>query len=255
MLIAALVSAAAHLVLFGFALTWWMSDFGGGGQMLDAIEIEVVDAQALESTTRRGAGGGAAATADTEGGSRTIETSSSAAVPAAAPNSAPTTPIAEDTRADIATAVKQGTSPTRAQTAASPDRPDVAVETPPTPDMPHPPASSTDAGGTAVTAQQVATPAPATAGASPGEVARFKAEVRKTLVRNRPKPGWPAGRLVLAFSVSDTGHVEDVALIEASANARLNQLSVAWIKAIAMPSPPTGLSADDRRYSIPVTIR
>lgn len=252
------VSVLLHVAVFGLVLNRLMtSPTGGGGYLLDAIEIEVVDAQALESTSPNIAqAGGTIATSDTAGA-------------AAATTPAPAAAAAEATAAQ---AVADPVPPEQrdADLVAGSDRPPLKIELPTVvtteaPRIVEPVETSApttsaaavtaDAGGTTVSAPIASLPSPAAAAASPGEIARFNAAVRKALSNNRPKPGWPAGRVLLAFSVSDAGHVENAELVEASANARLNRLTLAWISAIAMPEPPRGLPLADRRYSIPVTVK
>jgi TonB family protein len=94
----------------------------------------------------------------------------------------------------------------------------------------------------------------AAAGAAPGEVARYAADVRRVLSRNRPKSDWPAGRLRLAFTVSDGGAVANVAVVEASGNGRLDRLATEWISATRFPAPPDGMTDAERTYAIPLTI-
>jgi TonB family protein len=252
------VSVLLHAVMFGLVLNRLMSSpSGGGGHLLDAIEIEVVDAQALESTSPNVAqAGGTVATSDTAGAAPAATPMPAAAATKPAPAQAAADPVPVEQRdADLV---------------AGSDRPTLKIETPPvvTTDAtrvvePFETAAPTtsaaavmaDAGGSTVSAPIASLPSPAAAAASPGEVARFNAAVRKALANNRPKPGWPSGRVLLAFSVSDTGHVENAELVEASANARLNRLTLAWINTIAMPEPPRGLPLADRRYSIPLTVK
>ena len=253
--VAATVSALAHFVLFGLALHYLKSQpAGGGGQLLDAIEIEVVDAQALESTLPAiaHAGGGAALSDATGSTSATASTSlAAAAAPPPPPSDAVELPP-EPRDADLVAGASQPRRTTDTQ-------PTVAIDAPPTSPQfesasPSPTAAS-DAGGSTTSAPAASAPSPAAAAASPGEVARFNAAVRKALAANRPKRGWPSGRVLIAFSVSDAGHVENAELVESSANTRLNQLTLAWITAIAMPEPPRGLALADRRYAIPVTVK
>lgn len=243
------VSAAVHAVLFAVVLDQLARDRGGGGQLLDAIEIEVVDAVARESVAPRDETGGGVATEAAAGG-----------LPQQAHQVA--TAHAEPSRsaADVATSDAAADADL---TAAPKVQPDGKQE----PNTPLPPTERSDtatastsavaaaeAGTASTTVAPAAQPGSAASGASPGTVARFNAEVRKALGRNRPR-GWPAGHLLLAFSVSEAGRVENAELTKESANGRLNRLALEWIATVDMPVPPQGLPPAERRYSIPITVR
>ncbi len=244
MAVALAVSAALHLALFALLLGYLASERGGGGHLLDAIEIEVVDAPARESVTPRdNTGGGVAAEAEAGGapqqtqataGSQTISTKSAAD----APNS--------DAVADLAAG--RGTETDTRDVSNAPASPTMRA------DAGAGAATPMEAGAASTTVAPAAQPGSAASSASPGAVARFNAEVRRALGRNRPR-GWPQGHLLLAFSVSDTGRVENAALTQASANDRLNRLTLDWIATVDMPVPPQGLPASERRYTIPITVR
>lgn len=244
--------------MFGLVLDRLMTPpTGGGGTLLDAIEIEVVDAQALESTTPTAApAGGAVATSDASGATQAV-TPIPASTAAAEPSPALATAIDVPTQqrdADLVAGNDRRILPIETPAAAPTDAPRI-VEAPKPLALATAAAAPSEPGGSTTSAPVTSAPSPAAAAASPGDIARFNAAVRKALAANRPKPGWPAGRVLLAFSVSDVGHVENAELVEASPNARLNRLTLAWISTIAMPEPPRGLALADRRYSVPVTVK
>lgn len=257
--IAVAVSVVLHGVLFGMVLVQWAASLkGGDGQQLDAIEIEVVDADALESPskTREQGGGNRSTSAETIGSGQTDVAVASAA---STPSQPPTPQNASTPEADAAVGEQTAGKPLD----TAPVKNDAAVVLPVTPDAAPAatanPAASTPAGSTA-TAAAINSSVPAAAGASPGQIDRYRLDVRRALSRHPPRPSLPAGSAasgtaLIAFSISDTGAVEDAALLQATRSARLNQLLLAWIKTTAMPTPPPGLSRDERRFSIPFTVR
>lgn len=246
---AMVVSAVLHGLLLAAALLVWTHPFGGGGTRLDAIEIEVVDTGVLESASKSGQQGGGDETPTETTGRAGRETSAATTVATAA---APTEP-------PLATAVPplDSTTPDMAAAAKPALAPPAPPESPPTPAPPITTAGAppTEVGGAVAVAVAAMTPQAAAAAASPGDVLRFQADVAKALRKKVQTGKWPRGRVLLAFSVSVTGKVENATLMEPSADARLNQIVLAWIAAIPMPVPPAGLTAAQRRYSIPLQIK
>ena len=258
LLIAVAVSVLLHGGLFGLVLNRWATTLkGGGGQLLDAIEIEVIDADALESAAKvREIGGGSQSTTAAAIGSGQTIAASAAAASAASQSATPppagiaapvdeASEIAAGERADPPRVAATATSRVALEAAAATEAPAVAV--------------AVEQGAASATAV-VPSAMPASAGAAPGVADRYRLDVRKALSRNPPRPSLPAGTAVtgtavIAFSVSEIGKVEDAVLQEATRSARLNQVLLAWITGASMPVPPRGLSADQRRFSIPYSVR
>lgn len=257
LLIAVAVSVLLHGGLFGLVLNRWATTLkGGDGILLDAIEIEVVDADALESAAKVREIGGSQSTMATVIGSGQTTAFSAAATSAASQsaNAQPAGLAAQVDDASESTAGERADVPRVASAAA----PSVAIEAAATTGS----AAVTDAAapGAAATTVVVRSEMSASAGAAPGVADRYRLDVRKALSRNPPRPSLPAGTAVagtavIAFSVSEIGTVQDAVLQEASRSARLNQVLLAWITGASMPVPPRGLSADQRRFSIPYTVR
>ncbi len=259
------VSTLLHVALFGLVLNHFMgAPSGGGGQMLDAIEIEVIGGDALESATATaGKAAGTAATSDVAGSTAAMSSQAQTSAPAMAAQAAAAPQPMDARDADLPAPSPLVVPPLilpplEVQPPEVPVATEVRIEIAvPTPSIDASSAASpaADAGGSTAAASVPAAPTAASAAASPGEVVRFNTAVRKALSSQRPKRGWPSGRVLLAFSVSDAGRVENAELVQASADTRLNRLTLEWIAAVAMPTPPSGLPLADRRYSIPLTVK
>ena len=261
--VAALVfSTVLHLAVLGAVVRYVTGQqSGGGGQLLDAIEVEIIGGDALESTSANvGKAAGAAATSVDAGSRETVAVPPTVSVAKPAPQAASDLQPADATDADmIARARATLEPPTKIAPAheAIVAAPEPVADTSVKPEAQASAAAVTaaDVGGQTVTAEPATVASAAAAAASPGDIVRFNAAVRKALSSQRPKRGWPSGRVLIAFSVSEVGRVENAELVEASADSRLNKLTLAWITAVAMPTPPVGLAAVDRRYSLPLTVK
>lgn len=257
--IAAIVSAALHLVVFGAILGNWLSaPKGGGGQLLDAIEIEVIDTDSRESTAAAiaHAGGRQAMPGPTSVDAPTDNTAAAAASAAKPPPA--NVDAADRTPKEVVgeTAATTQSTPTLRDAQSEPPHITIEVETKPSFAAS---AAAAPSGASAVAISESVVAASA-ATAAPGVADRYRLAVRKALSRRPPRPNLPAGTAVagialIAFSVTATGTVENAELLESTRNPRLNQILLGWIAASNLPAPPPGLTAAERRFSIPYTVR
>lgn len=243
------VALMSSVVLHGVLLAWAVLHFsapraGARGVQLEGLEIEIISAAALDSLRR--------AALDTAGRAATVAEQDGPTVqppPADAPAAATSAPP----RQDLAVITAPAGEP---QAGIAPPVPKDHAPTPPSPDAPRPEVSVQVAPGGAAAEGPLPADKPTTAaaGAAPGEVSRYAADVRRVLARSRPGRNWPAGRLRLTFVVSDAGRVARADVAEGSGNTKLDQLALAWIAATHFPAPPVGLTEIERTYAIPLTI-
>ena len=230
---ALLVSVALHGAVGTAALLSPVPELrGGGGQAIGDEMILVPEAAALDNavpTLRTGAAS-AAARAETDGEAN--------AVPVPQP-AVRQTAIAEPVRPP---ADAEGAAPIAPATRQPTAQPPAAV-----------------GGHTAVALAETAAQ-PAAAAAHAGALERYRNEVQQALVRHPPKGTLTSGTtepaiVTIEFSLTVSGQVEDVQLVKASRSEKLNRLLTAWISAAQLPVPPAGLTAAERRFSFPFTIR
>jgi TonB family protein len=245
---AALVaSVVLHGVLLGWAvLHFSAASFGARGVQLEGIEIEVISAAALDSLLRAAQPVGGGTTAPTENDGQAAVARPEQPPPIAPQAAVPDMP---QSLSVIAAPEAEARVPD-----AAPDPKPVVEAKPHEASTPVVAAPSADAGGSTSEAAVPSAQASGAAGAAAGEVQRYALDVRRVLSRSRPKTGWPAGTLRVAFTVSDAGDVAKAEIVEASGNARLDQRALAWIGATRFPVPPVGLTSSERTYSIPLTV-
>ena len=231
---ALLVSITLHAVLGGAALLSAVPELRGGGGHAEGDEmIIVLEATALDSsapTTRTGATS-AAARAQAEG-----EPSAVATPPARVVAQLPK-PESVNPQPDA-----EGQPPAADATPAPAARP---------------PATE---GGNLALGLAVTAALPTAAAAQAGVLERYRNEVQQALVRQPPKGKLAAGTteptiVTIEFSLSEAGRVEAVQVVKASRSEKLDRLLTAWIIDARLPVPPAGLTAAERRFSFPFTIR
>jgi len=257
------LSGAAHAALIAaMVIAWGPALRGGGGEQPGVAMIIVADATAVDGvvTTAVPAATAAGRMAEAVGQVATTATVSPAAAPAstAAGGGAPLSP-----RSDAADATEAAPAhPDKAETLvpAVAHRPDTEVRQmnaaaaaatpPPTSAGGVQAAAAVDAGGTAAAA----------VAASPGEIERYRSDVRQSLGRHPPGRALAHGSVrattvMIEFGVSGSGVVIDAQLRQASRNAALDAALLRWIRALQLPPPPAGLTEAERRFSLPLTIR
>ena len=256
--IATSASLAAHAAVIAWALLYVPGLPGGGGQVLEALEVDLITPGVLDARIRQA----------TDARAHTTEVAASDGA-ALAEGAAEPSLANPRTQADVAVAVVTTTAETPEKTAAvlpllpHTPSPEPAQHQPTPPEQPsssaaaHTGATAPVGGGSVQDVPLTASTATAAmAAASPGEIMRYGVEVRKALTRAVPaRRNWPAGQVTLAFTVSERGATEHVELVGTSGNARLDRLMLDWIAAARLPEPPVNISADNRRYVMPVRVR
>jgi TonB family protein len=244
--IALLASLALHASLLAWAVVHFSAaPYGAGGVQLEGIAIETISSAALDSLLKAAqpTGGDTSAPSETAG--------QTSIQPRAQPT--PTAAIETPAVPSVITTPNADTSVPAAPPAPKPvvdDNPPETKSLPATNAATQPSATGGATSETAVPSVNTA----GSAGAAPGDVQRYAADVRRVLSRNRPKANWPAGALRLAFTISDSGDVSKAEVIKQSGNSQLDQRALAWIGATRFPTPPAGLSTAERTYAIPVTV-
>lgn len=245
--LALLASVGFHAGLLVWAVLYFSTQSTGArGTQLEGIEIEIISAAALESMMR-------APVADS-GGGVTAATDAATMPNPMQPDAAPQTTAPQILEKVTVIAAPEADARIAA---ALPDLEPSPEITPPEvqpPKVQPPTAAPSEAGGATTEANLPSTRQASAAGAAPGDAARYAADVRRVLSRNRPKAGWPAGSVRVAFRVSDTGLVAHAEILIPSRNAQLDQRALAWIGSTRFPTPPVGLTDDERTYALPLTV-
>ena len=248
-------SLLAHGALIAFAVMHFSSPPGGKGTRLEGIEVTTISAEAFESHVRSLSTGGGSdrPVSAAEGDAAADKSAATTSPPASAAEAKPSLSLltSKDLEAATAVAAAPEAKPVETQLEESPRPAATAADAAPPETSQHQALS----GGALTQAPASSTAQAAATSASPGEVARFAADVRNALSKSRPRQGWPSGKLLVAFTVTELGQVADAELLRASGNTRLDTLTLGWIRSAHMPIPPAGMTPADRRYSIPLTIR
>jgi outer membrane biosynthesis protein TonB len=245
---AALVgSLIAHVALGAWAIARFVEPRGGRGVQLEAIEIEIVTAAALESLQSAAnlANGSAGAIAEQPG--QAAEREPVAPRTQTAKAAQPEILVISTREAELSVVVPEPTKQIDEKPQQAHD--DTKPATSPLEAVP------SEAGGAVAQSPEASNvPRAAAVGASPGDIARFRSDVRKALSRHPPRqgPGGPPVSAIVAFRVSELGRVENAELLLPSRNARTDKLLLTWITGAPMPVPPVGMKPDDRFYCIPV---
>lgn len=266
-------SVLAHAALLAAILLNWADApaAGGGGVVLEAISIEVVDGAAFDAlrdaAAPRASAGSLASVIDSEGG-----LSAAAAVPAPAAPAEPTPETPPEPRPNREEAQPAPETQAALQVQAQIDTPPLAMpsepprlevvdpvppETPPTPAAPTA-ASAAAEGGAASRASEAREERPARAGASPGDVNRYTLSVIRALnsaVVKRLAGGGRRGQLLLVFTIGEDGDVTDVEIKQTSGNAALDSHAVRLVREANFPEPPQRMSAAQRTYAVPIRVK
>jgi TonB family protein len=216
---------------------------GGGGELLDAISVEIVVTPVIAA---RDAQHEAAAVAD-----------------------APVTPDEGDPMKPYVdrqeTANSAPDQPTR-----QPERPDTEVtlaeELPlPQPDRPPPereppqqtepeqraPPEPSNRGGVAALGVERESAARARASTSPGAVQRYAIQVRAALARNKPDGHGRRGTATITFAIAPTGKLSFARVSAASGNAGLDQAALSAVQRTSFPRPPDSMTESQLTYVVP----
>jgi TonB family protein len=236
---------AAHAaVLLMFAIVGPPEPSGGGGQLLEAISVEIVHTRVTEARDPQ----------PTE-------------VMAAA--SGPLAPEGDQVQpAELARAEPRQTEPDRPQLigAEKPDTQVVAEEPAPTKAEPEPPKvtqleetdqektpapESRTQGGVAALTVEGDRPASARASASPGAMQKYAMQVRAALARNKPDGHGTRGTAMVAFGITESGKVRFARLSNSSGSAALDKAALAAVSRTPFPVPPQGMTEAELTYAVP----
>jgi protein TonB len=229
---------------------------GAGGQFLEAIEVTVVDSTVLEALNRK----------DTQ-------TPPSAASGAVAPEAAhlvdaadPTRQQESDRQAPVEPVPPDRKEETHTPLAPPPDSLKTEKEAAkPTPKMQEKkevpekdderkepaPSQAQSNGGTEARGITVEHVAEGAASASPGEIERYAAQVRRLLARNKPKGRGRRGAVVITFAISRSGKISFAHISTTSGNPALDRAALSAIEQTTFPEPPAGMTDSQLIYQVP----
>jgi protein TonB len=119
-------------------------------------------------------------------------------------------------------------------------------------------AAAAAAGGAAARASAAESqPRCAAAAASPGATRAFARSVAEALARTRPKGrrGLGRGTVRVAFVVSESGVPASVRVAQSSGNPALDEAALDAVRRARFPSPPAGMTAQQRSFVTPYDFR
>jgi protein TonB len=248
----AVILHAGSLVALGLAAPAEPS--GGGGEMLEAISVEIIVASAVESRAAPAEQAMAAANAPVapEEGDRMPDADRSTK-PEPKPEEPEPQPEPQPEPATHDVALAEQVAP-----------PEPA---PPEPALPEPippkaepekteaekpePAEPNRSGGVAALGVAPVASGTARASASPGMVQRYAMQVRTALARNKPDGRGRRGTATVTFAISAAGKLSFARLTAPSGNALLDKAALAAVQRTSFPPPPEGMSETQLTYVIP----
>lgn len=116
---------------------------------------------------------------------------------------------------------------------------------------PRPPSEAAKKGTNSSRSLETATNKNGKATATPGEANQYAARVRSRIAQNRPDGLSLRGTTIVAFIISETGKLSQVAVANSSGDPRLDQAALQAVRNSApFPVPPPGLSQRQLSFSI-----
>lgn len=244
--------------------------FGAGGQVLEAIGVEIVTASAIESrTTDAGAASASAAdVADAAG-----VNSASAAASAQSAKQEERKPASADTNVAMAQLEKNAApsaedmatvanvAPREAPRAADTKPEETSEAREPKPSLPQEDLEASIAsvqGGASARGNDASTQqASAAAAASPGAAREYAKAVVTALSRTKPKaPGGSGlGTVRISFVIGLEGTLADVRIARSSGRDVLDNAALDAVRRARFPAPPFGLSSAQLTYEVPYHFR
>lgn len=256
------VAAAAHTaILVALCQTPANNAVGGGGELLDAISVEVVSSDVLESRANLPAptASAAAVAASTGAGTQPHE-----AVPQQEPE-----PIASSPEPTVVAEAEDALAPApTAKTSTEEIR--EAVETPREPESPPEPKKQPAA--EAATASQSGDTGPSQAGAeargtvaqngqsgaasaSPGEVHEYARKVVAALAEAKPTSAGRRGTVHISFTINLSGALDQARIARSSGARQLDEAALEAIQRAQFPVPPEGMTTTQLTYEVPYHFR
>lgn len=238
------------------------SPSGGGGVVLEAISVELVSGNALESRAEAMASdtAQAASVADAEGvpaeaepAQASAEARSKTTRPERPPEAAAVIATAAPMMAALASEIVPLPEPKLIEEKA----PETSTE--PQTRVPEPaaPAAAASGGAASRASETSAADSGARAGASPGEVNRYNSAVSRTIsgVMRKLTSSGRRGALSLVFTVSTEGEAVDVRISEASGDAALDRLVLSLMRNASFPEPPARMTTAQRTFAVPIRVK
>ncbi|WP_211104884.1 energy transducer TonB family protein, partial [Azospirillum formosense] len=92
--------------------------------------------------------------------------------------------------------------------------------------------------------------------ASPGAMVDYGAQVWAWIGRHKPEKVVGGGQATVKLTLGTAGEVLDASILTSSGDAALDRAALAAVrKASPFPTPPPGLTAQDRVFSVPFLFR
>lgn len=260
-----LVSVLSHAALLcAVVLSLSNSEPGGGGVVLDAISVEIVMSDTLESFRPTVATASSASSISPE-----VVTIPS--VPDGSENLPPTTPSVSNEAHAVTEEKASPTEPAKTHPldGLTSERAELAVSEP---SRRAEPVEPVEASIPPTVAQPVNAPAAAAApsaalsksgsnasegkaAASPGQIAKYALDVRAVLGRARPKGTRDRGKLIATFEIGPDGRVVTCIVTKGSGSEELDRATTQAIRALKFPEPPAHMTTAQRTFSVPFEFR
>jgi protein TonB len=280
---AAMIAAGgAHVLVLLALVSAPPTEFGYGGEALDAISVSIVSANAIDArqTTADASAQAAPSQIAPEPGedSATSEaTPEKTAPPEEKAEQQPPEPAEPDIKLAAPEQPAPDAVPDEAPQLASPPKPPEEIkvasaepvpappekptENAPREETPTPPApAASAAGGAASHGEAPDQPAqPAAAAASRGEINAYGAAVQSALLavdqreaKARASASRAKGTVVVRLSIDGNGRLADAHVVKSSGQTQLDDAALLLIRLAAFPPPPPGLTAAQRSYIAPI---
>ena len=255
--VSGVLSLTLHVALAGYLI--WQPPavtIGIGGQELEAVSIEIVAASAMESSAANPAAAslGAQPSDNTPGPVDPIDLPEVSAA-SSAPKQVP--PPAEALAKPDPQPLKEAEIPAADVIKQKPvEKPQEEPKQKPNEetgkDLQRVTAQVAQiAGGTIAQGRDETIDAEGSAGASPGQLARYAMAVRLALGKTRPKYQGDRGLVSIQFVVSQAGDVLFAEIAKTSGSGRLDEAALSAIRNTHLPQPPTGMTERQRTYVVP----
>ncbi len=256
------------VLLHGLLASWfflppWNEGPGLGGDSPDAISIDVISAEALDSLGAKqmpAAGLPGSAVDDRPGPENPIEQPDIAAAPDKKPEPPPEKPPEALAKPDpvlepdipAADVVKAAPEPPVTEAPIEPrpktEKPPETAEAPP---EIRPPQIAIVSGATPAAPQTSTDPAEAAARQAAGHATRFALAVRQALGKSRPRHAGTKGRVVITFGLAESGSLRFAEVSRSSGNPGLDAATLTAVRTATFPRPPANLTDRQRTYVVP----
>lgn len=265
--LAAALALVAHAAVIGALLMAPIDPVnGGGGQLLDAISVEIVASDVMESRAatpeERHAAPAREAVAAEDGQAADDK---AAAQPGRSRAKASTAP--QSAALPVLTAPQSATEDTVTLAAARPDDTNKAEPDERRPQHTGPVSidAETKSGGAASQASttggaqaQAATVSASMSGraaASPGALQKYANLIRVALTKARPTGRGRQGTVAITFAIGPSGALRFAKVTGASGLAAIDDAALSAVRRVRFPAPPEGMTDEQRTYTVPFYFR